>query len=269
MGALLHTHDPHSHDPRLAQFCGSNPPADFIDCCLAGHGRPALLQGVVEQWPAAQRWSFATLRQELGSDTVLLTDRPGGQICRTSMAEYIDYIEGHSTHSLPQTRRPWYLNHYRPFTEHPQWCHDFSEPSCLDNWFRHLAGAMALWYEIGFTWLLVGPAGTKTPYHRDVLATHAWLAQIRGQKHCVLIPPDDPHHPLSLTLRQGDFLVIPQAWMHEVSALEPSITLTANFINATNFGDFLQAIYNDIDLWCLKGRLGGLTDHKAEKEKRS
>lgn len=107
-------------------------------------------------------------------------------------------------------------------------------------------------------WLFVGPGGTYTPLHKDLWNTDAWIAQIRGRKLCRLWHPDDAPtlsrgdsfvdfsrgdsvaaYPgceacgcLEAILEPGDVLYVPSNWLHEVIALEDSISVSSNFMGA-------------------------------------
>jgi len=95
--------------------------------------------------------------------------------------------------------------------------------------------------------LWVGPAGTLSPIHFD--PHNVLLVQAQGRKRVRLVPPDRvamfegldgyyatadiddpdairPDSVLSVVLDPGDALFVPVGYFHEVTALEPSITLS-------------------------------------------
>jgi hypothetical protein len=41
-----------------------------------------------------------------------------------------------------------------------------------------------------YRFVYLGPQGTHTPLHSDVLGSHSWSVNISGSKHWVLVPPD-------------------------------------------------------------------------------
>ncbi|MGC4086631.1 MAG: cupin-like domain-containing protein [Polyangiaceae bacterium] len=47
-------------------------------------------------------------------------------------------------------------------------------------------------------------------------------------------------------VRAGDVLCLPADWWHHVVAVEPSITLSFEFVNATNFSRFLTALLRNL-----------------------
>ncbi|MCA9716346.1 MAG: cupin-like domain-containing protein [Myxococcales bacterium] len=100
--------------------------------------------------------------------------------------------------------------------------------------------------------LWIGPKGTRTAAHFD--PHNVLLLQLEGRKRVRLVPPDqlgftdemddyfaalDPDDPalaqredfepasvIELTLRPGEALFVPAGWFHEVTALDPSMTLS-------------------------------------------
>jgi ribosomal protein L16 Arg81 hydroxylase len=125
---------------------------------------------------------------------------------------------------------------------------------------------MVDWYQRGFGWLLIGPAGTQTAPHYDLFSTHAWTAQLQGKKRFVFYPPDrqepfddvervmSTQEPVETIIERGDLLIIPADWCHAAQSLEASMTLTYNFVNQTNFGRFLQATYAYPEKWQIKAK---------------
>ena len=121
--------------------------------------------------------------------------------------------------------------------------------------------------------LYIGGAGAAFPVlHFDNLHTHAFLLQVYGSKEYVFYSPDqsavlyprpgseankssvnDIEHPAldrfplfaraiatRCTLRAGELLFVPSGWWHTARILEPSITVSANTVNASNWRPFLS-----------------------------
>ncbi len=99
-------------------------------------------------------------------------------------------------------------------------------------------------------WIFIGPHGSGTRLHYDVLDTHAWLAVIQGRKRIALHPPGDlepayeRHRAEAIDvirhrrdrgrwryveLVPGDLLLIPSGWWHEVVNDGMTLGLTRNF----------------------------------------
>ena len=223
-----------------------------------------VLTDVIPQWPAATKWSFENLKLMCGEDTVILSDDLADpkHFRKRTLGEYLEYVVNPLEHPLSQEIEGvvWYAGYYSPFARHPELLRDFAPPEFLESWFEHLQGPMVDWYHRGFGWLLIGPAGTKTAPHFDLLSTHAWTAQIQGRKRFVFYPPDrqEPfddvervmkQKPVEVLLRAGEFMIIPADWCHAAYAIEPSCTLTFNFVNQTNFSRFLHSTYTSPGKW--------------------
>ncbi|MEQ8332539.1 cupin-like domain-containing protein [Nisaea sp.] len=235
---------------------------DLASSYLEGDGRPVILTGVMQQWPAMTKWNFDFFREKYGEDVVLVADKLAGatEIKETHLSTYLDYIEDkrHTWLKHCELDTPWYLGFYKPLAMHPELMEDFTEPECLDNWCRYLEGEMADWYRMGFGWIFIGPGGTYTRPHPDLFATHAWLAQLVGRKTYFLSEPlDDPQRISTLTekdffqvdLEPGEFLLLPANWIHGAVSHAPSITLSFNFVNQRNFSRFMKTICRDADRW--------------------
>ena len=113
--------------------------------------------------------------------------------------------------------------------------------------------------------LFIGPAGTIVWLHRDSCMTHAWSCNITGRKLWLMYPPHQrklvydqggrsavhPEQPdyrqfplfrdvpaITATNGPGETVFIPAGWFHYVRSLEPTISLSGNFIDH-NFSDYL------------------------------
>jgi hypothetical protein len=251
---------------------------EFLNEHLRGQGLPVIVTDATDDWNA-RAWSFDFFSENYGFDGVIVTDRLVKPTVtrKVLLCEYMDYVLRPESSRLAsiQTPSPLYMNHYSPFVPHPELLDEFRDPYFVDNWFRNLTGAAADWYNDEFGWVFIGPAGTITPLHRDLFSTHAWLAQIHGRKRFFLFAPDDgvnlggdglnpaepdlekfPEytgaHPFEVVLHPGEVLFIPANWYHYVVSLDPSISLTFNFINAANFGAHFMSTVTDLPAWSRK-----------------
>ena len=237
-----------------------------------GNSRPVVLTGLARDWPAMTTWSFDFFEQRYVHESVLVTDHLGSKnIHKVRLSAYLDYVRNPSEPFLAGKRSdaPWYSPYWCPFADHPELLDDFDLSGAVENWMpaQDAVGAtpgsseeiMARWALRGFMWLFIGPSGTFTPRHLDTLNTHAWNCQITGCKRFDIWRPGAPNDgapaDLSVVLGPGETLIIPTGWGHSVTALEPSISLTGNFFNASNAADFFRAIYAQPDTWSAKGRL--------------
>jgi hypothetical protein len=237
---------------------------EYEEVLSSGQTEPIIVSGEIAQWPADKKWSFDFFRESYGKIQVILSDNLASptKFKKINLRQYLDYIEEPASQTFDTSGEgtKWYAAYWAPFCEHPELRNDFEQPQDLSNWFSHLQGPMCDWYHDGFAWLLLGPAGASTAAHLDLFGTHAWTGQLRGRKKFTLYPPTFHEGTLSVEhavarggqeviLSEGEILVIPFDWAHSAEALTPSMTLTYNFINQSNFGDFLQGIYLDPAKW--------------------
>ena len=89
-----------------------------------------------------------------------------------------------------------------------------------------------------FTFCYVGPAGTSTPVHADVVASFSWSANVVGRKLWRLQRPDSRHafqdDPALLTILQeaGDLVFVPSEWPHDVRNVTECVSINRNWFNA-------------------------------------
>lgn len=228
---------------------------------------PRVLPAAAARWPAMRRWTFAYLRERFGHKRVILSDDVGAPTAHIAarFSTYVDYCLGEARALPPPPgAAPWYLGNWDAFSEAVDLADDFTPPAGLDDRMPAWDAADPRWHFGRFGWLFVGPAGTRTFPHRDLFATHAWIAQIVGRKRVRLLS----HEQVAASraagrdrgaawawdaeLTPGDVLLIPSLVLHEAEALEPSISLSFNYVDAHNEALVRAAAQADPDLWARK-----------------
>ncbi len=224
--------------------------------------KPVIVADAIDPSSALARWTPELFRERYGSRTVSID----GAAYR--FADLIDRIACSSaSNPAPYFRNvpidqwaPELLADVRPLPPH-------TRPNWLDSRFfpeRPSLTALELY---------IGGAGAAFPVlHFDNLHTHAFLLQVYGSKNYTFYPPDqsallypragkeanksavdDIEHPAldrfplfaravptRCTLRAGELLFVPSGWWHSARILEPSITISANTVNATNWRPFVR-----------------------------
>ncbi len=221
---------------------------------LASPGAPALFKGYAKHWRACGRWTWDFLREALGQDELVVGDNIGGtkRGKKVLLAGFIDWILGGAG---PESEPRWYTLQYSPFAKHPELLEDFAFPEFCRTLLDFRSPADKEWYLKKFGWLFIGPAGTETLPHTDLFSTHAWLAQIIGRKCVSLHGPAGEKARSAVKradLEPGDVLLVPAGQVHSARSLEPSVTLSFNFVNHTNLSAFLDAIADDPQAWRLR-----------------
>ncbi|GAQ84084.1 hypothetical protein KFL_001750210 [Klebsormidium nitens] len=114
-----------------------------------------------------------------------------------------------------------------------------------------------------YRFVYMGPAGSWTPCHADVLRSYSWSANVCGRKLWRLLPPDQawmlfdrhgrssvydidapidaaqfPHFAqtrwLECTQEPGEAIFVPSGWFHQVTNLEDTISINHNWLNGYN-----------------------------------
>ena len=265
-------------------------PDVFWDRYLTGCGKPVIVTDALKGWPALSKWSFEFFKSHFGSAYVVPTAQPSSQCMKmVKLADYIDVLDQPDAvlpgfwidpiSRLPlemppvMPRSPLYLA-WNVFVKFPELLPDvILSPGFVDDWvpllppaFRTILDEATRYFLAG---IMMGPKGSRSKLHFDFLHTHAYLAQIVGQKKCTLFSPQDSaalydgkiqldqpdydRYPLFSEatayegiLEPGNMLFIPPCWWHEVIAIENSITVNYNFFNRFNFGSFLTDLLREL-----------------------
>lgn len=239
---------------------------------------PVLFPGIAKDTAAVATWTPEALARRSGDTVVHLPDGPstlGAYIARLAAGEadlpivsneWLRGMDGglDGDFAVPDPFRPnWLsLDLLRPF-RHPQWEH---------------------WVEF-----FLGPPGARFPnVHLDAFATHAWSVQVYGIKRFHLWSPwpgqallpaleeselrranetrTMSHAPTqTVELHPGDALFVPAGWWHTTEIVSTSITLGGNFVDDSNWCDFLTALrtWSRASGWGLHRTAGLAAAHTA------
>lgn len=230
--------------------------------------RPVIITGMMEDWPALEKWNLETLKSMVPHAKVQVqTGRNSdpqyeiNSVKHRQMMTFSDYIE------LIQQRSP--TNDFYMTANN-----DTQNKESLESLWKDI-GPLSEYLEPsenrqGFFWL--GPAGTVTPFHHDL--TNNFMAQVMGRKKVKIIPAHDitllpnprhcftpldglqmgsssypvtPESPMVLEciLNPGEILFLPIGCWHFVESLDVSITMS--FTNFRWNNNFLKEYPSDYD----------------------
>eukprot|EP00879_Flechtneria_rotunda_P022953 GHRR01024262.1.p1 GENE.GHRR01024262.1~~GHRR01024262.1.p1 ORF type:complete len:272 (+),score=112.44 GHRR01024262.1:1844-2659(+) len=108
-----------------------------------------------------------------------------------------------------------------------------------------------------YRFVYLGPAGSWTPLHSDVLRSYSWSANVVGRKRWWLLPPEHTHllkdqhgqlptdllapeaaavweHIIEVMQEAGDVLFVPSGWHHMVVNEVDTLSINHNWINGHN-----------------------------------
>lgn len=217
---------------------------------LFGHRRPLVMRKLASDWPASRRWTFDYLAAKGAGHSVSVNrsireqyqtvseERDLGDYIRSLVVDDDTVRGGHDQTYLAYS---WLLK------ELPELRADIPFDRLFSRWS----------FKLPATW--IGPAGTVTGLHSDNVYPNV-LAQIRGRKSVVLLPPGDHGYrsekyefctsasavdlrapdfdrfpllcdvtPLVTHLDEGDALFIPPKWWHFVVSESPSVSVSTFF----------------------------------------
>jgi hypothetical protein len=240
------------------------PPAEFRRRYVAA-GRPVVLTGIAEDWPAVKGWSPEALAERLPDVSVRYVER--SQVPEGAPAP--------SVREAAATRRrsECSLREFVARMDAGDGCARYvivsplvQQQASLQRDLGSLAAyRFAPWVPAGVRRLLdkgpmfwMGPADLSSPLHLDI--EHNLFVQIHGRKDWLLLPPEegpnvyfpwrehpaellhwspvDPDRPdlarfpryadarpLRVTLHPGEILFVPSGWWHVVRYREPAISV--------------------------------------------
>ena len=218
--------------------------------------RPVILTDAISHWPAATRWTPAYFAERVGDRRVDIDGRS------YTVAQMIGMLED----STPEAPAP-YLRAQKVVDVFPELAEDLEPPILYSqpNWAesRLLLPSMrrARLHEI----LIGGRGAGFHVLHYDKDHLHAFISQLHGDKDFFVYGPDQTpylypkpstpnqsrvdifepdleRHPdfvhatqLALTLHPGETVFMPPGWWHTTRMSGPSISVTWNCVNETNW----------------------------------
>ena len=210
-------------------------------------GRPVVIEGAIDGWPALRRWTPAYLAERVGDAEIEYQGgrdgHPDFELRKDRHTRRMPFRRFIAAITRPGAANDAYLTAYNSAANGAALAPLHADLGRLD---RYLTD------EPGMLW--IGPAGTFTPIHFDL--TNNLLVQVSGAKRLQLFPPSEAgrlaHHrhvfgdvhdiedPAQLerfpdarearrfevVLGPGDCLFIPVGWFHQVRSLSFSAMLT-------------------------------------------
>ncbi len=244
--------------------------------------KPVIVTDVLQKWPAMQRWTPEFFKREFGDMKFRLNENPGQRAdykgneegTEYTMAQFIDRVLA----STEENPAPYFRNRvlYEMF---PSLKNDIEPlpPYFQPNWLpeRYLVGYVQQVLNRGAAIeLYIGGKGSAFPVlHYDGAGTHAFLMHIYGRKEFIVYPPEqepflypspekvnlssirDLDHPdlmkfplfarataTKFILEPGEMLFVPSHWWHTTRMLSPSITVSINVLNQSNWHELVEFV---------------------------
>jgi hypothetical protein len=215
--------------------------------------KPVIFTGLSVDWPARKKWTWRSLAKMYGATQVRVN--MGRDVSAVvPLSRYIDYVQNPGEYDAKGTP---YLRDWNFLSDHPEMAADFTEPFFANDWLLLIDRRI----RPDLRWVYAGPNASKSPLHIDTIGTHAWLAQLIGKKRWKLFSPSDvPESYLQkgadafrpdrarfprlttaacweATLEPGEIIFVPYGWRHQIENDGPSLALTGNYVDASNYVD--------------------------------
>lgn len=253
--------------------------------------RPVIIQGLPETWGSKVKWTkmknggeepnLDYLREHFGDDIApvhvqhqqgFTTVRPEKR--EESVSEYASWWHNHEENNEADVPLH-YLKDWKFVAAHPAYnayeCPEYFQ----DDWLNGRAMGNA------YKFVYLGPAGTCTRLHADVMRSFSWSTNVCGQKRWYLVPPQYTfllydcfggnlashlhadqqdgmaaffpglakarRYTIEVIQESGETIFVPSGWHHTVENTKPTLSINHNWLNGTNVHWSWEKLQAEID----------------------
>ena len=242
---------------------------------------PVIVTDALRHWKAVQRWTPEFFKSEFGDMKFSIASTEYGQkghkqekAADYNMAQFIDAVlASNEERPAPYFRNRILSQLFPSLVQDIEPLPDYFQPNWLSDRYmvKHVGEVLNRGSEME---LYIGGQGSSFPVlHYDGAGVHAFLMQIYGRKEFIVYSPDqEPYlYPspvkanLSLVnsvdnpnlaefplftkatairfvLEPGELLFVPSHWWHTTKMLTPSITISANVLNQSNWQELVSFV---------------------------
>jgi histone arginine demethylase JMJD6 len=226
--------------------------------------KPVILSGALEGWQALTKWTPEYFKKNYGSMNVCIDGK------EYTMSDFIDRVHSSSRRNPAPYLRNAVIDQFLPdLLRDIEPLPSYFFPNWLEGKFSR---ALRSRLHNGSPELYIGGSGAKFPFlHFDSYHTHAFLAQIYGVKEYTAFSADQTPFiyvspsqynasqipdlenpdlekfplfakavPMRFQLHPGEILFIPGGLWHTAKMLTPSISISVNRANASNWSKLTQ-----------------------------
>ena len=253
---------------------------EFTTEYLYAH-KPVIITDAIAQWKAVSRWTPEFFKTEFGGLKFQISDGEKGQklyeeggTSEYTMAGFIDRVlESTEDNPAPYFRNRILGDLFPSLTEDVKPLPKYLFPNWLPDHYLVEDVGKALNRGAAIE-LYIGGKGASFPVlHYDGLAVHAFLMQIYGRKQFILYPPEQERflypspekenlssvnsvdkpdlarfplfakaEPTTFVLESGQTVFIPSHWWHTTKMLTPSISISFNVVNQSNWHELIDYV---------------------------
>jgi histone arginine demethylase JMJD6 len=243
--------------------------------------KPVVITDALKGWKAVERWSPEFFKKEFGTMKFSLPEKGNakykadgkGEVAYT-MSSFIDRVlSSTEDNPAPYFRNQILYDLFPTLKQDIEPLPEYFQPNWLpDHYMVKYVGEVlnrgaALEIYIG------GQGGAFPVLHYDGAGAHAFLMQVYGRKQFIIYPPsqekflypspekenlslinsvDNPDlakfplfaqaEPTVFILEPGEMLFIPSHWWHTTKMLTPSISISANVVNQSNWHELVTFV---------------------------
>jgi histone arginine demethylase JMJD6 len=244
--------------------------------------RPVIITDALRGWKAIGRWTPEFFKREFGNMKICFGEDLKAKVgyktdCAPidcTMESFIDRV----LLSTPENPAPYFRNQilydlFPSLKEDIQPLPEYFEPNWLPDHFLVNYVGKVLNRGAAIELYIGGRGGRFPVLHYDGAGTHAFLMQVYGQKEFIVYSPEqekflypskeklnlsmvnDLDHPdlerfplfanaqpSKFILEPGELLFIPSHWWHTAKMLSPSISVSVNVLNESNWHELVSFV---------------------------
>ena len=248
--------------------------------------RPVIVTDALRPWRALTRWTPEFFKQEFGDMKFTIDNelRPAGAPktdgpVEYTLARFIDRVlESTEENPAPYFRNRILYDLFPSLKQDIEPLPEYFQPNWLPDRYLVRQVGEVLNRGAAIEIYIGGKGGAFPVLHYDGAAVHAFLMQVYGRKQFIIYGPDQDQFlypspekenlslvnsldkpdlkkfplfakavPTTFVLEPGELLFIPSHWWHTTKMLTPCISISANNLNQSNWGAF-------VDFVCMRRR---------------
>jgi hypothetical protein len=247
--------------------------------------RPLLLTAATAGWRAAAEWvqpdgapNMDFLARRFGDSVCCVADCAAAEDAPRLTMALSQYAAYWRAHACGEDARTLYLKDWHAAAEHPDYKAYTTPPQFAGdalNAYYDARRASSAVEASDYRFVYVGPAGSSTPLHSDVLHSYSWSASVSGTKEWLLFPPHQTHllrdargglpadaaaercapsgafprigeaTPVRLTQLPGEALFVPSGWHHQVVNATDALSINHNWTHPAGLHWLLGFVLDD------------------------
>lgn len=251
---------------------------------------PVIISGCMTEWPCYKEWTveggsgqdtiksinLEFLAHVFGDVRVPVIHMNSGERSSILMREYCSETFWKSG-MWNDTQEKLYIKDFHfcidaPASQNVYKTPIYFEDDWLNTWFDGDEGGILDTFGTDFKksdyrFLYLGPRGSSTPLHTDVVRSHSWSAQIAGRKQWCLLDPKyskniedhngicryntltESNNPV-FTINQypGEIIFVPSGWYHEVVNIDDSLSINHNWIDSSSLETSWKYLMKEYDI---------------------